>query len=614
MRTRHKLYYALIAPIVSIILLVSASSILFAGINENFVELNESFDWDDYFLAESGTAGNVNQFGAYDFAELNGELIIGIGRARPAEQSGAMLAKFDGTTVTNLGLLNEQGVSSMVRHGDTVVISGADPAPWPTGTPPQYWAWGNVYITDGNAVTKYRETSGLRGVIHMFSVENGGGSTLYAATGSQDGTHDDQTGTCVLSVTCYGEIFKSTNGGSYWESLGQLAPYRNFFVYPWSGKLFAISSDNSNIYYPYAEVSLDEGSSWSSLYFPTNVQRTHAVEFNNQLLYLATSDNVIYGVNPDLTFTTYNLDFQIGVYDAALPTFRNYNQFVKDSDGHLYTIGRGGEIMRTRDLINWDILYDSDKNLISIGYWPSQNAIVTSERGTAGTIWKIDLDEGDATRIYNLSPLLNARDLFTNSDMEIANQSHVGANRLARITSNGGIPIAQFNIDMLIDRNWEDVAAGTDTVNMKSFVHNLSNAEGVLSTYSLFIPKNPEDTQFTLCPNSTSLSEVTHTCAGGVIMSETDFNVVIQTVDSMQYWVVSGLSGTGGISLTAVEESGDDDSGDDDNSNDNGSNNDSSLDLATTGYKIIYVYLTVFITLFVSVTTYVLLKNRKRSE
>lgn len=569
-----------------------------AGINENFEELSSGFDWAAFFLTEAGVAGNVNHFGAYAFEELDGDLLIGVGRARPAETSGSMLVKFDGTSVTNLGLLNEQGFGDMVRHGSTVVIAGVDPAPWPTGTPPQLWSWGNVYITDGTGITKYREDSGLDGVIHAFSISRGVDGTLYMSTGSQDGTHDNQTGTCILGTTCYGEVFKSTNGGSYWESLGQVAPYRNFDILEFGDKLFTLSSNNSGIYQPYLQYSSDQGANWATINFPTEIHRTHMVEFNGQLLTLGYDDSTIYGINSDLTYDTYTLDFDIGYFDPALPTFRNYKQFVVADDGYLYTIERGGKIMRSSNLIHWDELYDADKSFVSIGYWPSQNAIILGERGTAGSVWKIDIDDGDVAQIFNLASGLNVINHRNGTDLQIPSHQNVGHYREARILSSGNIPIADIDINMLESRDWSIVNASTDIVSNRSFAHNLATAPGSYGSFDLYVPKASDQTSVMICPGAVTLSEVTPDCVGGVEKYVTDLDTEIVTIDTYQYWKVSGLEGTGGISLPILSSTA-------------GSDQETDVEeLATTGNNI-SVILVLSMPLFISTLLFVLYRHDK---
>ncbi|WKZ31114.1 MAG: hypothetical protein QY318_04745 [Candidatus Dojkabacteria bacterium] len=590
MQNKLKLAAALLLLLTSFgMLFVNSSSKLTksaeAGINENFEELSPSFNWANFFLTESGTAGNANHFGAYAFEELNGELLIGIGRARPAESSGSMLVKYDGSTVTNIGLLNEQGFVDMVSTGSSVVIAGSDPAPWPTGTPPQLWEWGNVYITDGDSLTKYRETSGLDGVIHTFSISRAADGTLYSATGSQDGTHNNQTGTCVLGTTCYGEIFRSTNGGSVWETLGPAGPYRNFDVAEFAGRLYTLSSSDSTLYQPYLQYSNNNGANWTTITLPTEIHRTHFVEFNGQLLILGYDDSTIYGINPDNSYDTYTLDFDIGYADVAVPTFRNYNQFVVANDGFLYTIERGGRVMRSSDLEHWDELYDADRSFISIGYWAAQNAIVLGERGTAGSVWMIDIDNGDVVQILNLASDLNAIDLANSSNLENPSHQHTGYYRVSRLLTNADIPLADLVIDLVASRDWATVSGAVDIELNKSFVHNLAAAPGSYGTFDLYVPKTAEQTSVMICPNAMSLEDVEPDCSGGIEKFEVDSDTDIVTINSNQYWRVTGLTGTGGVSLPALSAStgGGDDGGGDSGGGDSGSGDSGGANSGSSG-------------------------------
>ena len=70
----------------------------------------------------------------------------------------------------------------------------------------------------------------------------------------------------------------------------------------------------------------------------------------------------------------------------------SYNYLAADRKGYLYTITNDGRVVRSNDLTTWEtIVAASNKQLITIAYWPERNWIVVAERGSAGKLWRIDL-------------------------------------------------------------------------------------------------------------------------------------------------------------------------------------------------------------------------------
>ncbi len=127
-------------------------------------------------------------------------------------------------------------------------------------------------------------------------------------------------------------------------------------------------------------------------------------------------------------------------------------------------------------------------------------------------------------------------------------------NKLLRLLTDDGTPIADINVDMTSDSDWSGIAGGVDLAAGKSYVHGLEAAINTIGTYSLYVPKLPNHQKVGICPGATSLGEVSPSCLGLLYYSEQDTNVSVVNIDAQDYWVVSGLSGTGGFSSEDLDE------------------------------------------------------------
>lgn len=117
------------------------------------------------------------------------------------------------------------------------------------------------------------------------------------------------------------------------------------------------------------------------------------------------------------------------------------------------------------------------------------------------------------------------------------------ATRLLKTT----LPLADAEVDYSTDRDWSSVIGDTDIAEGKAFVHNLRSAEGVVSDYTLYVPKLSGYSQVGFCPGATSFAELTTGCVGFAAKTEADPDVSVVNVDGQDYWAISGVSGSGGF-------------------------------------------------------------------
>ncbi len=161
-------------------------------------------------------------------------------------------------------------------------------------------------------------------------------------------------------------------------------------------------------------------------------------------------------------------------------------------------------------------------------------------------------------QVDNLNPSLRVTNA---SDQDISVGSGNGAVGLTDVylkDSLGNI-ISVVETNMATDRDWSGVSGATDITNGKSVVSGLTSAPGTADTHTLYIPI-PDITKadkVRICPQATSLEEVTLDCIDGVTFSNGETKTVLSntvTVSKLQisgqwYWLADGVSGTGGMGM-----------------------------------------------------------------
>lgn len=115
-----------------------------------------------------------------------------------------------------------------------------------------------------------------------------------------------------------------------------------------------------------------------------------------------------------------------------------------------------------------------------------------------------------------------------------------------RVSTSGGVPIS----DTLVSFNEAgncDWNAVSGEVSGNAAVIDIAGNPCVGSTHTLYVPKVALQDTLHICPNATSLAQVTLVCAGGYDVTASSTDVSIVTIDGNQYWKVENLTGTGGL-------------------------------------------------------------------
>jgi uncharacterized delta-60 repeat protein len=165
---------------------------------------------------------------------------------------------------------------------------------------------------------------------------------------------------------------------------------------------------------------------------------------------------------------------------------------------------------------------------------------------------------GDTSYFYQISNLDGGTlDADTNlGSVKVGSNIGYSISNVSVTVKYNGMPVSEILVDFSggSDRDWSAVNMGNDLSTGRAFVANLNpvDAPGAASTHSLYVPKLVGQTSVYICPTATALNEVYLGCAGGYTLSEGASNLTTATVNSQDYWVISGLTGTGALGLSQI--------------------------------------------------------------
>ncbi len=113
--------------------------------------------------------------------------------------------------------------------------------------------------------------------------------------------------------------------------------------------------------------------------------------------------------------------------------------------------------------------------------------------------------------------------------------------------------IADVPIEFSQNRDWGSAVITEDAGRV---VVKLPSNSGLTGTYTMYVPKG-DTNRFKLCTKAELLEQVNSDCAGNVIFAgpypqtisvdDKPITVSVSVIDGVSYWVVSGLTGTGGL-------------------------------------------------------------------
>lgn len=305
-----------------------------------------------------------DRFGSYMQIAYGDNLLLGISNS-PGNDNGGLVALLSPSG--NLALetvVNEQGIHDINVFGDEIVVSGTDPTDGD-------WNLGNVYRRINNGT--WEEFRTLPNVIHSFGTAKIGGE-YFVATGAHIGDN----------TTYSGRVYRSSDLQNWtWAELGvNGATYRVMDIAKCGNRLYATVMLPVN--YTLLMISDDNGITWSVMsndqdYHPGILQR-YCIH-GDKLCIVNVGRYGLIIIEQDGSYR------KLSMPGIAISTKFN----VLASDGYsLYALDVSGYIWRTPDLASWQ-QYSQVTDAISIGYWPSQNCLVVSDKGTQAKLCKIPI-------------------------------------------------------------------------------------------------------------------------------------------------------------------------------------------------------------------------------
>ncbi len=267
----------------------------------------------------------------------------------------------------------------------------------------------------------------------------------------------------------------------------------------------------------------------------------------------------------------YNFDSFTSVWgaDVSAISLLGHNSLIEmeeDGDNGIFVIASDSvaehhfvQGVRTDGTLLWDSTTTLD--LDSGTGRPSMARLST---GSVGAVWE-ETRSGETNLFFfqRLASLYQIRNLSgiqaqTTSGTNITYGSGNGVNNSAEtvqvIDTGNSYPISSIEVNLTTDRDWSTVAGDVDTTNRKAVIENVTSAPGAAATHTLYVPYSAGDTSVIICPNATSLAQVTADCAGAITKVEADADTSITTVNGFQVWAITGMTGTGGISQVGDSE------------------------------------------------------------
>ncbi len=176
--------------------------------------------------------------------------------------------------------------------------------------------------------------------------------------------------------------------------------------------------------------------------------------------------------------------------------------------------------------------------------------------GSAGYPIVTQYDNTMADKKKTLSNILSGFSVVKTGDWstDVTSSAQWGTQTVGLVEQSSGKKVAEFPVDFSSNRDWSGLfTASGEKSAVVHYAGGIANLPGISgSTFSLYIPKAAGDTAVYICPDASTLTDVTTSCTNGYRLTTASSNVSVVTIDGQTYWNVDELSGTGGISYVAA--------------------------------------------------------------
>jgi subtilisin-like proprotein convertase family protein/predicted RNA-binding protein Jag len=164
----------------------------------------------------------------------------------------------------------------------------------------------------------------------------------------------------------------------------------------------------------------------------------------------------------------------------------------------------------------------------------------------------VEVETSNAVSIKDIPEGLKILDGVTEADLTIPSEDHKGNGKRVKVYVEAlpnDILVAEILADIQTDLSWPGIDAGASKSEKKSFIKDLTDAQGTANKNKLYVPKDAQDNKVRLCMNAQSLVAITRFCTSGVDLTEADANVRVVIDGGNQYWEIDDVEDVGGISV-----------------------------------------------------------------
>jgi hypothetical protein len=231
----------------------------------------------------------------------------------------------------------------------------------------------------------------------------------------------------------------------------------------------------------------------------------------------------------------------------ASRTGSNIKIGLHDSGGSVSEITPNITSIDTFQWITWDVSQISTINKDSI-----DQIIITITNADETNIFYIDDIYSDVGfLVENIQSNLMATINWTN---DATSTPVIGEYLIGIENALNNQRIASLDVNFTSNVDWSGVSA--DSEGNKAFFHSSASlstlTNGQSGSYTLYIQKGEGDKVW-VCPDATSLETVELSCPGGFYLTNgltlNGATAAINTEGGIAYWEISGLTGTGGMSV-----------------------------------------------------------------
>jgi hypothetical protein len=145
--------------------------------------------------------------------------------------------------------------------------------------------------------------------------------------------------------------------------------------------------------------------------------------------------------------------------------------------------------------------------------------------------------------------------LSSNNSTDVTSDAQTGSQTVV-VGKSGSYQVATFDVSFTSDHDWSDLTVLSDgTRSVFHYPGGYTSLPGhVGGSYTLLV-HDRGGTRVRVCPGASSLAEVTSGCSGEYTVTTSSSGVSKTTISGTGYWVITGLTGSGGEDLGQTSSS-----------------------------------------------------------